>query len=164
LSIISEIGVRKVGEYGLTPRQKKFADFYLQTGNASESYRMAGFKVNTSGSAEVSACKLLRKDKIKKYIAEVSIQIDNPRIAGRDEVLEKLTEHARGETIEEVVGFSMDGDTLRADKRISIKDQIKALELIGKRYLLWNDKADLNVGLDVNLNVRYGDESPKEEG
>ncbi|MDF2857905.1 MAG: Terminase small subunit, partial [Neobacillus sp.] len=43
----------------LNIKQKKFADFYIQTGNATESYLRAGYKAE-GNAAEASASRLLR--------------------------------------------------------------------------------------------------------
>ena len=57
----------------------------------------------------------------------------------QNEVLELLTKHARGQTKEECLNVVGIGDhcseVVKTEKQISTKDQIKALELIAKRFI-----------------------------
>ena len=110
----------------LTERQKRFCDYYIETGNASEAAKRAGYKsknLNNIGSEN------LAKPYIKKYIDDKMKKKDKKRIADQDEILEFLTSVVRGEITEEKV---VDKDT--KDFKTSPKDRIKAAELLGKRY------------------------------
>jgi hypothetical protein len=64
---------------------------------------------------------------------------DKERIMSQNEVLELLTKHARGQTKEECLNVVGIGDhcseVVKTEKQISTKDQIKALELIAKRFI-----------------------------
>ena len=51
----------------LTVKQKAFADFYIELGNATESYIKAGYKASERKVAEVEGCKLLKNPKIDNY-------------------------------------------------------------------------------------------------
>ena len=77
---------------GLTPKQKAFADYYIETGNASESARRAGYKC-----AEQQGKENLQKPTIIAYIAERTKPKEDNRIASGDEVMEFLTAVMRGE-------------------------------------------------------------------
>ena len=86
---------------------------------------------------------------IKNYIDERMASKDDYRIASQDEILQILTDIARGITEEEVVQFSQLGEELRTTRKPTIKDRMKASELLGKRYRMWVDKVEANVNQQV---------------
>lgn len=134
----------------LTERQKAFCDYYIETLNATESYKRAGYQVKNDSSAAVSANRLLKNVNVRKYIEERMKQKESDRIASQDEVLEFLTRVMRGQEIEEVVGFTKHG-AIKAKKTPSAKDRVKAAELLGKRYMLFSD--NVNVTGDVGVQI-----------
>ena len=139
----------------LTVKQKAFADFYIELGNATESYIKAGYKASERKVAEVEGCKLLKNPKIDNYIKKRMEQIESNRIAKAEEVLAFLSASLRGEVLEEVVSTKSDGsggiEPVILRKQLSAKDRIKAAELLGKRYALFTEKVDLegNVGVTI---------------
>lgn len=120
-------------ERKLTERQKRFADFYIETCNATESYKRAGYSFASDNIAAVEGSKLLRKPKILGYIDEILGRKDNERIASQDEVLEFLTSVMRGEMTEEVV-FNGDVGIVKDIKGTDIKDRVAAAKELSKRY------------------------------
>ena len=68
----------------LTPKQKAFADYYIECGNATEAAKKAGYSEKT---ARYIASENLTKPVILEYIAERQKQIDDSRIADAAEVL-----------------------------------------------------------------------------
>ena len=130
----------------LTPKQKAFADYYIELGNATEAAIKAGYNEKT---ARFIASENLTKPNIKKYIDERMKQIESNRIAKAEEVLAFLSASLRGEVLEEVVSTETDETggirPVIIKKQISIKDRIKAAELLGKRYRMWTDKVEANV-------------------
>lgn len=136
----------------LDERQKKFADSFLETGNATESYKKAGYKAK-GNAAEASASRLLRNVKVKAYIDEIADQNKNKRIASRDEILEYLTNVMRGEISEEVPVPTKKGISI-VDVDAGVKDRTKAAELLGKRYAMWTD----NKNIDGNIGVTIVDD------
>lgn len=103
----------------LTPKQKKFCDYYIQTGNATEACRKAGYKGdNLNRIATENLSKLV----IKQYLEKRMSGMDSKRIATADEVLEILTRVLRGEEKDQ---FGLE---------VSIADRVKAGELLLKRY------------------------------
>ena len=128
----------------LTEKQKRFADYYIETGNGTEAAVKAGYSKKT---ARVIGQENLLKPAIKNYIDEKLTEMSNNRIASANEVMELLTSAARGELEEEVVVVEGEGDgcsTARTiKKQIGAKDRIKAAELLGKRYRLWTDKMEV---------------------
>ena len=132
----------------LNEKQKAFANYYIESLNATESYKRAYNVVNQS-TAEANGSRLLRNAKVKNYIDEVMSAKDESRIASQDEILQILTDIARGVTEEEVVQFSQLGEELRTTRKPTIKDRMKASELLGKRYRMWTDKIEADVNQQV---------------
>jgi phage terminase small subunit len=106
-------------QYGLTPRQRAFADYYIETGNATEAARRAGYKAKN---ADVIASQNLGKLAIKQYIAEHMQRAEEKRIASADEVLQFLTDVMAGKVKDQ---FGLDA---------SLQDRIKASQELMKRY------------------------------
>lgn len=96
----------------ITEQQKKFADLYITTGNAKQSYIDAGYKARDNV-AEASASRLLRNVKVTEYIEQQNKALQNDRIA----------------TMEEVKKFWT--NTLR-DEEMDPKHRLKASEYIAK--------------------------------
>ena len=130
----------------LNDKQKAFADYYIESLNAYESAKRAGY---SEAYAKSQSYKLLENVGIKNYIDERMESKDNYRIASQDEILQILTDIARGITEEEVVQFSQLGEELRTTRKPTIKDRMRASELLGKRYRMWVDKVEANVNQQV---------------
>lgn len=138
----------------LTEKQKAFCDYYIESLNATESYKRA-YKCKNNGTARTEGSKNLAKPNIKKYIDERLKKIEDKRIAKAEEVLAFLSSSLRGEIEEEVVVVEGSGDGISTarvvTKQLSAKDRIKAAELLGKRYALFTEKVDVegNVGVTI---------------
>ena len=125
----------------LTPKQKAFADYYIELGNATEAARRAGYKKpNVQGSQN------LEKLSVKSYIEERIKVLDEKRIAKGEEVLQYLTKVMRGEEKDQ---FGLDA---------SLQDRTKAAELLGKRYRLFTEKVDLKADVGVTIIDDIGSE------
>lgn len=145
----------------LTEKQKKFADYYIETGNATEAYRRAGY-TGKGNVAEAAASRLLSNVKVREYIDNLIAQKDSERIASQDEILEFLTSVLRGQVKEQFpLGLGMGEQTL-VKKELDGKDRIKAAELLGKRYAMWTDKqqVDSNVAVQIIDDIGSGDDEP----
>lgn len=114
----------------LTPKQQKFADEYIKTGNATQSAIEAGYSKKT---AAVIAAENLIKPNIKSYIAERMEQIASNRVMGYTEAVELLTSIARGEEKETVV-VATPVSVEKVEKEADLKTRISALKEILKRY------------------------------
>ena len=128
----------------LTEKQKRFADYYIESGNITEAAVKAGYSKKT---ARVIGQENLLKPAIKGYIDEKLEAMQDERTASAKEVLEFLTKSMRGEIKEEVVVVEGTGDgtseARMVKKQIGLRDRIKSAELLGKRYRLFTDKVEV---------------------
>ncbi|WP_243281644.1 terminase small subunit [Eubacterium maltosivorans] len=147
---------------GMTEKQKRFADEYLIDLNGTRAYKVAYPSVKKDQVAATNAGRLLRNAEVKTYIDEQLEKIHNEKTADAQEVLEYLTAVMRNEQTEEVVVVEGTGDgcseACTMEKDTSIKDRVKAAELLGKRYSLFTDKVDLNADMDLKITVDYGED------
>jgi phage terminase small subunit len=143
----------------LTEKQKAFCDYYIESLNATESYKKAYPNCKKDATARTNSSKLLTNTNIKKYIDEQLKQMQSNRIADATEVLEYLTKGMRQELEEEVVVMVNKGEFTSepqmVKKKISIKDSNKCAELLGKRYGLYTEKIEA----DVNQVIFVGEDN-----
>jgi phage terminase small subunit len=139
----------------LTEKQKRFADYYIETGNATESARRAGYKGNNLNKV---ASENLAKLDIKNYIDERIAEKDAIRIAKQDEILAYLSSIMRGEHTEQTLRGVGEGAQMISDIDVSAKDRIKAAELLGKRYAMWTENKNIDVQGSVMFVDDIGDE------
>lgn len=127
----------------MNERQRKFVDFYIQTGNASESARLAGYSKKTDYSIGE---RLLRNVEVRAAIDSRLKELESRRVAQMQEVLEHLTSALRGELTEEVVTNSGKKFTVPVSER----DRLKAAEMLLKVQGAFKDKVDVKVsGADL---------------
>ncbi|KGN00324.1 terminase small subunit [Clostridium botulinum] len=117
----------------LTPKQKAFADYYIQLGNATEAAIKAGYSKRT---ARFIGNENLTKPYIKDYIEERNKTIESKRIADMKEVKEFWTNVLR-------------------DEEVETKDRLKASEYIAKTSGAFLDKVEHsgNVSNEVNITI-----------
>jgi phage terminase small subunit len=125
----------------LTPKQKAFADYFIETGNAADAAIRAGYSKKTARSI---GSENLTKPNIKNYIDARMAEKDAARVAKQDEILEFLTKVMRGEYTEQIPVGIGEGAQQLEDKDTYLKDRVKAAELLGKRYAMWTDKQQLD--------------------
>ena len=103
--------------YGaLTPKQQKFVDHFIETGNATDAARQSGYaNPNTQGP------RLLVNVSIQTAIKERQTDTPEKRIASARDVLSFLTS-------------VMENDDEQTNNRV------RAAELLGKRHLLWKER------------------------
>ncbi|MBS0953063.1 terminase small subunit [Lactiplantibacillus plantarum] len=114
----------------LTPKQQRFADEYIKSGNITQSAIEAGYSKKT---ARVMGQENLLKPAIKSYIDERMAEIASKRIMDATEAVELLTSIARGETKETVYIGTADG-VYEKHKEADLKTRISATKEILKRY------------------------------
>lgn len=127
----------------LTLKQKKFADEYIISGNATESYKRVYSNVKEDSTASAGASRMLRNVKVKSYIEERLAELNSEKIADQEEILQYLTSVMRGEHREETLIGMGQGFQETTYMDVGAKDRIKAAELLGKRYSMWTDKQEL---------------------
>ena len=104
----------------LTPKQKAFADYYIECGNATEAAKRAGYSENNVGE---NAAKTLKNPNVSAYIAERMEEQARKRVADANEVIEFYTAVMRGEVKDQ---FGLDA---------SLSDRLKAGDSLMKRYM-----------------------------
>ncbi|MCP8876523.1 terminase small subunit [Latilactobacillus curvatus] len=112
----------------LSEKQKRFADEYIKTGNATQSAKVAGYK-----QPHVQGSQNLEKLSVKTYIDEKLEQLASERIMSAQQALELLTKIAKGEEKETVIVGTPDG-VYESKKEADLKTRIAAIKEILKRY------------------------------
>lgn len=130
----------------MTPRQQKFCDEYLISGNATEAAIKAGYSRKT---AKQTGSENLSKPDLRAYIDEQLAKIHSAKIADAEEVMKYLSSVMRGEHTEQVLKLVGEGVQTVTDIDVSAKERLKAAELIGKRYGLFTDKVGLEGAVPV---------------
>lgn len=135
----------------LTVKQKRFADEYIISGNATEAAIKAGYSNKT---AAVIGAENLIKPNIKQYIDTRFKELDSAKIADQKEVMEYLTRLMRGEEKEtEMINVgNFEQQLIEVPIKHSVRKQ--AAELIGKRYGMWTEKMDVT---QRNIEIVIGD-------
>lgn len=118
----------------LTEKQKRFIDYYIETANATESAKRAGYSEKTA--KNIGAENLT---KLNFFIQKKLEEKENNRIASQDEVLQYLTRVMRGEEKDQ---FGLDA---------SLQDRTKCAELLGKRYGTFVEKKEFSGNYTVEL-------------
>ena len=114
----------------LTEKQKRFADEYIKSGNATQAAIVAGY---SKKSAQQTGSENLLKPVIKNYTDERMRTIENNRIMTAKEAVEFLTSVVRGDVKETVViGTPMGAEEI--EKEPDVKTRISAAKEILKRY------------------------------
>lgn len=123
----------------MTPKQKKFCVEYLIDLNATQAAIRAGYSKKT---ANRIANQLLSKLDIRNYIKDLRAKYFKKGIMTAEEVEYRLSKAGRGELKEEVIVVEGVGDGFSeariVQKHLSARDQLKALELMGKRHRLFD--------------------------
>lgn len=114
----------------LTPKQKAFADYYIECGNSTEAARKAGYSEKAS---RFIGSENLTKPNISAYIAE-RMQVQNEaRVASADEVLQFFSSVMRGEVKDQ---FGLDA---------ALSDRLNAGKELMKRYAAADNAARADV-------------------
>ena len=122
----------------LTLKQKRFADEYIISGNATQAAIEAGYSKKTAGQIGEQN---LKKLEIKKYIDKRLKEIESKKTATQQEVIQYLTSVMRGEQREQTLigmgqGFQ---ETTYID--VSAKDRIKAADILNKIHQAREEKS-----------------------
>lgn len=127
----------------LTRKQELFATEYVRLkGNGTQAAIAAGY---SEKAASVIAIENLRKPNIKNRIQELTKEADAEKVADAKEVLQLLTEIVRGEMSEEVVAINPRGEESRTNRKPTIKDRSKALEILSRCLGMTLPETQVNV-------------------
>lgn len=142
----------------LTAKQQRFCDEYLIDLNATQAAIRAGYSKKTAKQiGQQNLTKLDLKEYIEKRMAEKEAEL----VADQAEVLKYLTSVMRGQSQSEVVvveGVGEGCSEARAmQKAPDEKERLKAAELLGKAHMMFTDKVQQEVDMDLNITVDYGD-------
>ena len=105
----------------ITPKQKKFADFYIECGNATEAAKRAGYSEKTAYSI---GQRLLKNVEVSAYIAKRQQEIESERLCTLKEIQEFRSRVIRGE---EKDAFGLD---------IEISDRLSACNQLEKAFAI----------------------------
>nr|WP_272944159.1 terminase small subunit [Ligilactobacillus equi] len=162
----------------MTERQKRFADEYVEGGNATQAYLKAYDNVKKETTAATNGSKLLRNTKVKAYIAERLKKIEDKKIMTLTEIIQRLSEFGRGEATEEQALMDpQSGEVRVVDVKVKANIQLQAMKELMKRYPQSDElleaqirkaKAEAEVAerkakaygesdLDLNINVGIGE-------
>ena len=131
----------------MTPKQQKFCDEYIKTGNATQSAINAGYSKKTA--KQIGQENLTKLD-LKVYINERLKAISDNTIATAEETLGILTKIVRGEHTEQVT--TAEGEII--EKHPDTNQVIKASAEILKRYPL---AKDININGNISTNNPFAD-------
>ena len=132
-------------EHNLTEKQLRFAEEYIKEPNATKAYMTAYPSVKKESTANANGSRMLRNAKVSAYIDERMKRLQSERIADATEVLETLTAVLRGQKRgTALVGAGMgEQDVVQVEPTVA--EKIRAAELLGKRYKLFTDKAEVEM-------------------
>jgi phage terminase small subunit len=113
----------------LTPKQKAFADAYIETGNQTEAARRAGYSEKC---AKQVASENMTKPDVYAYIQSRMAELEAQRVASADEVMRFFSSVMRGEVKDQ---FGLDA---------SLQDRLNAGKELMKRYAAVHDRESTN--------------------
>lgn len=142
----------------LNIRQEAFCLHYARSGNATESYKQAGYKPKNDNAANANAVRLLRNDKIKARLKELADELADEKIANIREVQEKLTSILRGQLQEEQVVVEGCGDGISEAKIIKRMPQLKDVIKAGETLAKMQGGFDSSLNIDITVPVFGGEE------
>lgn len=119
----------------LTERQKRFADEYVESGNATQAYLTAYKNVKKESVARANGSRLLANANIKAYITERLKKIEDKKIMTLTEIIQRLSEFGRGEATEEQALMDpQSGEVRVVDVKVKANIQLQAMRELMKRY------------------------------
>ena len=125
----------------LTEKQRRFANEYIKTGNATQSAINAGYSVKTAG---VVGNENLKKPNIKAFVDKRLKEIEDKSIMSQTEALQTLTRIARGEIKEPTLIFVGEGVQEVTELPTHPNTIQRAAESLLKRYdLIPKDKIQI---------------------
>lgn len=134
----------------LTAKQQRFCDEYLVDLNATQAAIRAGYSEKT---ARAIGNENLTKPDIKEYIDARMAEKEKELIADQDEILKYLTAVMRGTETDEQYVVDPEGGVEKIPVRKQV-NQLKAAEMLAKRYGLLVDKMEVDADMEMTINVK----------
>ena len=161
----------------LNPRQEKFISEYLKTLNVTQSAIKAGYSPHT---ASVQGSRLLKNEKVAKYIDEQRKKVIDEGVLSANELLHILSNAAvwdESEVREVVVKrgeFQRNPETDKmnlvynehvemVEVPIKPSDRLRARDMLGKYHKLFTDKKELSTDTPIFINIGEWPEDEEEE-
>ena len=110
----------------MTDKQRRFADEYLIDLNATMAYMTAYPTIKCLHTAESNGSRLLRNAEVLRYIQD------------RQQARQDRTEITQDMVLREIASFAFASDP----EAVSVKDKMRALELLGKHLGLFDPRKD----------------------
>ncbi len=160
----------------LTEKQQTFADEYLQTLNAADAYRKAGYAAKTNATQRAAASRLLTNVNVSEYLSTRLNELKLNEKMSQEEVIERLTNIARGTPT--TTAFKRIDKTKRDDEGNPVVEydtettvapdtgsQLQALEDLGKYYKLFTERQEINARVGpVTITDDIPDKGDDEDG
>lgn len=135
---------------GMTDKLDRFCHEYIVDFNATQAAIRAGYTKNRAADLGYQN---LKKECVQARIKELLAPIQSKNIADATEVMEMLTATMRGETTEDVVVGIGEGVQSITEKTVGGRERVKAAELLGKRYGLFQDKVRLEGNVSAGVTI-----------
>ena len=143
----------------LTAKQQRFCDEYLIDMNITQAAIRAGYSKKT---AYAIGQENLKKPMVKEYIEKRMAEKEAALIADQTEVMQYLTSVMRGGSSSSVLARNEAGADRVIEKPPDEKERLKAAELLGRAHMMFTDKVQQDVDMDLNVTVDYGDDAGQE--
>lgn len=168
---MSDVKGKSTSGRGLTPKQEKFCQLYIELGNASEAYRQAYdcSKMQTS-TINTKAKELLKNGPITVRIEELQQAHRQRHNLTVDNIIADLQEYRdicmgrKPLTITTVVKNAQEGTAQSVNTECFVFEPTganKAFELLGKHLGMFKDRVDVTSGgnaLPAVINISFSDE------
>lgn len=121
----------------LNEKQRKFCELYVSNGYKQGEAYLEAYGLTDMDSARVSACRMLKNQKIREYITQLQKEAFEAQCINAERVATKLAE----------IAFAQ-----KDDQYYTAPNQLKALDLLQKQLGLQNQKIEMS-SQDININI-----------
>lgn len=121
----------------LNEKQRKFCELYVSNGYKQGEAYLEAYDLTDIDSARAGACRILKNQKIREYIAQLQKEAFEAQCINAERVATKLAE----------IAFAQ-----KDDQYYTAPNQLKALDLLQKQLGLQNQKIEMS-SQDININI-----------
>lgn len=159
----------------LNAKQKRFVDEYLIDLNATQAAIRAGYK--KSEYTDTNANKLLENTRIREEIDKAMAERSRRTGINQDRVLQEIAklafvnisdvvdldnarvkEDAAKEDLACIQSVKIKPTEFGTEREVKLCDKKSNLELLGRHLGMFKDKVEMDVDMELNINIDYGDE------